>query len=88
MKIVALALTSFFLFSGCATKDYAVYVDAQKSLSKDVTVTEAARLNALIELAKSADPAVRASAVLQIQQLQQGSKPVIIEPPKKNWLGF
>jgi hypothetical protein len=23
-----------------------------------------------------------------LQQLQQGSKPVVIEPPKKNWLGL
>jgi hypothetical protein len=83
-----LAICSLILLTGCASKDYAVYVDAQKSLSKDSTMTETARLAALAEMAKSNDPAVRATGIMLLQQLQHGSKPVAIEPPKKNWLGL
>jgi hypothetical protein len=81
--MVCLALT------GCAVSNsYQVYVDAQKSISRDLTVAETARLASLTEMAKSADPAVRATGIMLLQQLQSGSKTVIIEPPKKNWLGF
>jgi hypothetical protein len=57
-------------------------------MSKDATLTETARLSALAEMAKSNDPSVRATGIMLLQQLQQGSKPVVIEPPKKNWLGL
>jgi hypothetical protein len=81
--IACLALT------GCATSNsYQVYVDAQKSISRDLTVAETARLASLTEMAKSTDPAVRATGIMLLQQLQSGSKTVTIEPPKKNWLGF
>lgn len=76
------------LLTGCASKDYSVYVEAQKSLSRDNTVNETAKVNALIEMTKSADPAVRATGIMLLQQLQQGSKTIVVEPPKKNWLGF
>jgi hypothetical protein len=88
MKAVLLAVFMLML-AGCATNnDYQVYVDAQKAISKDLTITEAARMNALIEMTKSADPAVRATAIMQLQSLQQNSKQIIIEPPKKNIFGF
>lgn len=88
MKAVLLAVFLFFLV-GCATNNnYQVYVEAQKSISKDLTITEAARLNALIEMTKSTDPSVRATAIMQLQLLQQNSKQVIVEPPKKNIFGF
>lgn len=74
------------LLGGCASKDYAVYVDAQKSLSRDATVTEAARLSTILEMTKSADPAVRAVGLMLLQQSQ--NKTVNIDPPKKNWLGL
>lgn len=74
--------------SGCATQDYSMYLDAQKSISRDMTVQEAARLNALIEMTKSADPTVRAVGIMMLQQLQQNSKTVQIELPKRNWFGF
>jgi hypothetical protein len=76
------------LLVGCASKDYAVYVDAQKSMSKDLTISETARLAALTDMAKNSDPAVRATGIMLLQQLQQGSKTVTVEPPKKNWLGL
>lgn len=87
MKSIILLLAGLSLV-GCASKDYAVYVDAQKSMSKDATLTETARLSALVEMAKSNDPSVRATGIMLLQQLQQGNKTVTVEPPKKNWLGF
>jgi hypothetical protein len=74
--------------SGCATQDYSMYIDAQKSISRDMTVQEAARLNALIEMTKSADPTVRAVGIMMLQQLQQTSKTIQIDLPKRNWFGF
>jgi uncharacterized protein YcfL len=76
------------LLTGCASKDYSVYVEAQKSLSRDNTVNEAAKVNALVEMTKSDDPAVRTTGIMLLHQLQQGSKNIVVEPPKKNWLGF
>lgn len=77
--------TVFLILSGCATKDYSLYVDAQKSISRDLTVKEAARLNALIEMTKSNDPTVKAVGIMMIQQ---NTKPIQLEPPKRNWFGF
>lgn len=81
-------LGACLILSGCAANNYQIYVDAQRSVSKDLTVAETARLAALTEMAKSADPAVKATGVMLLQQLQANSKTVVIEPPKKNWLGF
>lgn len=88
MKKLLSAATILILLTGCAANNYQVYVDAQRSLSKDLTVAETARLAALTEMTKSADPGVRATGLMLLQQLQAGSKTVTIEPPKKNWLGF
>ena len=75
--------------SGCATtEDYALYLDAQKSLSRDLAMIEASRVLALVEMTKSSDPTVKATGLMLLQQLQQGSKSVTIEPPKKGILGF
>jgi len=85
MKI--LLVISSLLLAGCATNDYQIYVEAQRSVSRDLTVAETARLAALTEMAKSPDPSVKATAIMLIQQLQAGTKTVTIQPPK-NWLGF
>ena len=87
MKLIIVPL-SLMLLVCCASKDYAVYVDAQKSVSKDLTMNETARLAALTDMAKNSDPAVRATGIMLLQQLQQNSKMIVVEPPKKNWLGF
>jgi hypothetical protein len=87
MKLIIVPL-SLMLLVGCASKDYAVYVDAQKSVSKDLTMNETARLAALTDMAKNSDPAVRATGIMLLQQLQQNSKMIVVEPPKKNWLGL
>jgi hypothetical protein len=87
MKKIMLSLLLIAL-SGCATNDYSLYLDAQKSLSRDYTVQEAARLNALIEMTKSNDPTIKAVGIMMLQQLQQNSKSVQVDPPKRNWFGF
>lgn len=87
MKSMSIALICLFLV-GCASKDYQTYVEAQKSINRDFTVTETARIAALTEMAKSDDPAVRATSIMLLQQLQAGSKHVVIEPPKKGLFGF
>lgn len=88
MKKILFLATTMFLLTGCAANNYQIYVDAQRSVSKDLTVAETARLAALTEMTKSADPSVRATGLMLLQQLQAGSKTVTIEPPKKNWLGL
>jgi hypothetical protein len=84
MRKVIICAT-FLILSGCATKDYSLYVDAQKSISRDITVQEAARLNALIEMTKSNDPTIKAVGIMMIQQ---NTKTIQLEPPKRNWFGF
>ena len=75
-------------FAGCASNEYSTYVEAQRSVSKDITMSETARVAALVEMTKSSDASVRSIGIMLLQQLQAGSKQVVIEPPKKNWLGF
>lgn len=66
MKFLIIGLC--FLVSGCSTHQYVKCIEVQKSISKDMVVMEAARINALIEMTKSADPAVKATAIMQLQR--------------------
>ena len=75
------------MISGCASKDYSVYVEAQKAISRDITVTETTRMLAISEMLKSPDPSVRQNGTLLLQQLQQNRQPIVIELPK-NIFGF
>ena len=75
------------LLSGCATTDhYSTYVEAQKSLSRDATVAEAARIAALTEMVKSSDNEVKIQAIKALQEIQRSKRQVIIQQPK-GWLG-
>lgn len=87
MKILILGLFVVTI-SGCATNDYALYLETKKSISRDNTIAEAARLNALIEMTKNSDPAVRAVGLMMLQQLQQTTKKTEIELPKRNRFSF
>jgi hypothetical protein len=76
-------LLALCLLSGCATVDnYPVYVEAQKSLSRDATVAEAARIAALTEMVKSSDNAVKIQAIKALQEIQRSKRQVIIQQPK------
>ena len=66
MKFLIIGLC--FLLGGCSTHQYVKCIEVQKSISKDMVVMEAARINALIEMTKSADPAVKATAIMQLQR--------------------
>lgn len=72
-----------FLLSGCASTDhYGTYVEAQKSLSRDATVAEAARIAALTEMVKSSDNAVKIQAIKALQEIQRSKRPIIVQQPK------
>ena len=88
MKLVIILLAVFI--TGCAstTEEYALYLETQKSISRDQAMMEASRVLALVEMTKSNNPAVQATGVMLLQQLQQGNKSVVIEPPKKGIFGF
>jgi hypothetical protein len=77
------------LLAGCATnKDFELYLEAQKSISRDATVSEAARIGVLIDMTKSSDNQVKLEAIRALQEIQRSKTPIRIEPPKKNWFGF
>lgn len=79
-------ILSALLLTGCASsssRDYSAYLEAQKSISRDITANEIAKIQSLIELTKNADPTVRATAIMMLQQLQTSSQVPKIEPPKK-----
>lgn len=74
------------LLSGCASTDhYPIYVEAQKSLSRDATVAEAARIAALTEIVKSSDNEVKIQAIRALQEIQSSKRPIMIQQPK-SWL--
>jgi PBP1b-binding outer membrane lipoprotein LpoB len=84
MKLVnSSILCAVLLLSGCASAEkFNIYVDAQKSFSRDQTVTDAARIAALIELAKDSDREVKIEAIKALQQIQRSKRVIIIEQPK------
>lgn len=74
-----------FCLAGCSTtEEYQTYLEAQKSLNKDYTMAELARISALSEIVKnSSDPAVKIEAIKALQELQRNT--LTIERPK-SWL--
>lgn len=86
-KMKYLILLSALLVTGCATNNYSTYVEAQKSISRDATVAETARIAALLELSKSPEREVKVKAIEALQEIQRNKKSIDLERPK-NWLGF
>lgn len=90
MKIVqnnSILLAICLALSGCSTVNhYETYIEAQKSLSRDATVAEAARIAALIEMVKSSDNEVKLQAIRALQEIQRGKRQIVIQQPK-GWLG-
>jgi len=79
----SILLVACLLLAGCATPDhYGTYVEAQKSLSRDATVAEAARIAALTEMVKSSDNEVKIQAIKALQEIQRSKRQVIIQQPK------
>lgn len=76
-------LLACLLLVGCASTDhYGTYVEAQKSLSRDATVAEAARIAALTEMVKSSDNEVKIQAIKALQEIQRSKRPIIVQQPK------
>lgn len=73
MKKYFLAATVLIL-TGCSsvgsmmTNNYAVCMQTQEKISKDMVVMEAARVQAVMEMTKSSDPNVRSAALLLLQK--------------------
>jgi hypothetical protein len=85
MKYLILASV---LLTGCSTtNNYSTYLDAQKSISRDATVAETARIAALLELAKSPEREVKIKAIEALQDIQRNKKSIDVQQPR-NWLGF
>lgn len=87
-KMKYLILASALLVTGCATtNNYGTYLEAQKSISRDATVAETARIAALLELSKSPEREVKIKAIEALQDIQRNKKSIDLERPR-NWLGF
>lgn len=68
--------------TGCATNEYALYADTQKAIAQARAVSEAARFNALAEIAKTGDSAAKVAAVisLNMQSQSQGGQQIVAAP--------
>ena len=90
MRLIIVAFA--IMLSGCASTgatDYQVYTDTQRALNKDHTMAELARIAALTEIVRdSTDSTVRIQAIRALQEIQRGKRPLVVELPKKNALGF
>lgn len=73
--------------SGCAsTNNYQLYLDTQKTLNKDYTMAELARIAALTEIVKETkDMNVRIQAIRALQEIQRSKRPLPIETPKSTF---
>jgi uncharacterized lipoprotein YajG len=88
MKYLAIMFAAFLL-TGCSalsTKDYQMYVDSAKSISKDNTVAQTACFNAVQEIAKGGDAGAKVGAIVLAEKCK--SEPVKVVPPKKSILSF
>ena len=75
-KTLISVLCGIVLLSGCATGDeYRQYAEAQKSVANARAMSEAARYQALAEIAKSGDTAAKVAAVMTLQQGGSGGQP-------------
>ena len=79
-KLLSIAIAAAIL-TGCATGDeYRQYAEAQKSVANARAMSEAARYQALAEIAKSGDTAAKVAAVMTLQQ-GGGGQPQLLRPP-------
>ena len=82
----SILLACLFLVGCASTNDYQTYVETQKTLNRDYTMAELARISALTEIVKeSQDVNVRIEAIKALQEIQQTKKPLRIDRPK-SWL--
>lgn len=83
MKYVVMLFILFLV--GCSTTDH-LYYDATKAVSKDNTVAQTACWAAVSEISKGGDSSVKVAAIALAEKCKATT--VVVEPPKKNMLGF
>ena len=89
MKKLLILVPFLLTMTGCAylgPKDYIVYVETSKSISKDNTMSQTACWSAIAEIAKGGDNAARVGAIALAERCK--NETVKIESPKRNWLGL
>lgn len=72
------------LLTGCASDNYRMYADTQKAIANANAMAEAARYQALAEIAKQGDTAAKVAAVITLNSMGAGSQkpPMQIAAPK------
>jgi len=88
MKTVSLTICSVLILAGCASgpSNYQLYADTQAKIAQANAVSDTARYNALLEIAKNGDSAAKVAAVLSIQMGQGGSsRPQQQVAPPEDW---
>lgn len=83
-NLAKLSLLVCLGLTGCAsTNNYQSYLDTQRTLNKDYTMAELARIAALTEIVKDTkDLNVRIQAIRALQEIQRSKRPLQIETPK------
>lgn len=88
MKRLLLPLSAALLFAGCAnTQDYKLYAETQRGIAQAEAIAEAARWNALQEIAKSGDTTAKVAAAMALQaggQRGNSGTRQNIAPPKSS----
>lgn len=84
MKLLLITLS--VILAGCATgDDYRQYAEAQKLVANARAMTEAARIQAIAEIAKTGDESSKVAAVMSL------STPIVVQPvmlPERKWYQF
>jgi hypothetical protein len=84
MKLLSITLA--IILTGCATgDDYRQYAEAQKLVANARAMTEAARIQAIAEIAKTGDSSAKVAAVMSL------SNPIVVQPvasPERKWYQF
>lgn len=86
-SILIIGLVGFVL-AGCASgpSNYQLYADTQAKIAQANAVSDTARYNALLEIAKNGDSAAKVAAVLSIQMNQMGgTRPQQQIAPPEDW---
>jgi hypothetical protein len=85
LKLAPIAL-AVALLSGCASDNYRMYADTQKAIANANAMAEAARYQALAEIAKQGDTAAKVAAVMSLNQGGAGAqRPQQVINPPEHW---
>lgn len=85
LKLAPIAL-AVALLSGCASDNYKMYADTQKAIANANAMAEAARYQALAEIAKQGDTAAKVAAVMSLNQGGAGAqRPQQVINPPEHW---